>query len=328
MDAVRAGLVGVGWWGGVLFEGTLSASTIAVTTCHSRRDEPRRRFAQTHGIRSADRFEDLLEDPELDALIIATPHSSHADLVVAACDAGKHVFVDKPFVMSMAEGRRCLQAAERSNVTLQVGHQRRRQPANRRIRQMIEDGTLGTVVALEANFSGRGATRDADNWRLDPSERPLAGLTPFGVHAIDTFHSFVGGIRTVWASSTRPAGATRLDDAAILTFEFDSGAVGSLLTSTAVPSVNRIGVLGTDGNAWNHQDGARLLVQSASDRTPREEPTRHLDTIADQMAEFAHCVRTGARPEVDGDAGLRVVAVMEAAIASSSERRPMSVEPI
>jgi hypothetical protein len=68
--------------------------------------------------------------------MIATPHSTHADLVVAAAEAGKHIFVDKPFTLSVAEAKRASAAADRAGVVLQVGHNRRRQPATRRLKQL------------------------------------------------------------------------------------------------------------------------------------------------------------------------------------------------
>jgi predicted dehydrogenase len=268
-------------------------------------------------MRSADSFESMLEDPEVEAVIVATPHSTHADMVLAAAEAGKHVFVEKPFTMTVAEGRRCIDAAERAGVVLQVGHQRRRQAATRRLKDMVDGGELGTVIAAEANYSSPGGARsDPANWRQDPSERPLSGLTPFGVHVIDTFQYLLGPIGRVGAVSSRPFGKTSLDDAAVVTFEFMSGAIGTLLTSTAVPATMRLGVLGSAGAAWNDQDGKQLLIQPASERAPVVAEVDPVDAVADEMAEFARCVRSGGRPEVDGVAGLRVTAVMQAALES------------
>jgi predicted dehydrogenase len=316
MQPVRTGLIGVGWWGGELLRGARASGAVDIVSCHSRRAEARERFAAEHGLAAVDDLASMLADPELEAVMIVTPHSTHTELVVEACEAGKHVFVEKPFTLSVADGKRCVQAADAAGVVLQVGHQRRRQPANRRIRAMIDSGELGTVVALEANYSspGGGGRTDPDNWRQDPEERPLSGLTPFGVHVIDTFHSFVGPITEVSALAARPVGVTGLDDAAVLGFRFATGAVGTLLTSTTVPTTNRVGVLGTGGAAWNEQDGKRLLVQSVSERAPREERVEPLDVISDQLAEFGRCVRAGDRPEVDGYAGLAVAAVVEAAL--------------
>ncbi|HEY5684867.1 MAG TPA: Gfo/Idh/MocA family oxidoreductase [Acidimicrobiia bacterium] len=320
MEPVRAGLVGVGWWGGELARGARASGLVDVTACYSRTPESRDRFAAEHGMRPVADYRHMLEDPELDAILVVTPHSTHAELVVAACEAGKHVFVEKPLTLSVDEGRRCVDAAADAGVTLQVGHQRRRQPANRRIRSMIDAGEMGTVVALEANFSSPGGAgrADPDNWRQDPAERPLSGLTPFGVHVIDTFHSFVGPVTEVSALGTRPVGVTGLDDAAVLGFRFGSGAVGTLLTSTTVPATNRVGVLGTEAAAWNERDSARLLVQRSGEREPREVALEELDVIADQLGEFGRCVRTGARPEVDGEAGLAVAAVVEAALRAAA----------
>ncbi len=329
MEPVRVGLIGLGWWGSELLRGGGVAGTVAPVVCYSRSQESRESFAAERDIRAAASVEELIADPDVEAVIVATPHSTHVDYVMAALEAGKHVFVDKPFAMSVEGGRRCIAAAEEAGTVLQVGHQRRRQEANRRIKAMIDAGELGTVIALEANYSAPGGGNPSpDNWRQNPEERPLSGLTPFGVHVIDTFQSFVGPITGVCAISTRPFGKTSLDDGAILTFQFASGAIGTLLTSTTVPSTNRVGALGTAAAAWNDQDGQRLLIQEISEKAPREEPVGQTDTIAEQMADFARCIREGGTPEVNGAAGLRVVAVMEAALKSVKTGKLEDVEQI
>lgn len=77
-------------------------------------------------------------------------------------------------------------------------------------------------------------------------------------------------------------------------------------------------MLGTEAAAWNERDSARLLVQRSGEREPREVALEELDVIADQLGEFGRCVRTGARPEVDGEAGLAVAAVVEAALRAAA----------
>ncbi len=327
MEPVRVGLMGLGWWGNELLRGATSAGAVDLVTCYARTPETREAFAAERGIRSAASVEELISDPNIEAVIVATPHSTHVDYVTAAFAAGKHVFVDKPFAMTVEGARACMAAADVAGKVLQVGHQRRRQAPTRRIKQMIDAGELGSIIALEANYSAPGGGNPApDNWRQNPQERPLSGLTPFGVHVLDTFQYFVGPITHVSAISTRPFGKTALDDGAILNFQFANGAIGSLITSTAVPSTNRVGVMGTAGAAWNDQDGGRLLIQGIGDKAPTEHPTEQNDTIAEQMTDFARCVREGASPEVDANAGFRVVAVMEAALKSAKSGRLEEVE--
>lgn len=329
MDPVRVGLMGLGWWGNELLRGATAAGAVDLVTCYARTPDSRQAFAAEKVIKAAASVEELVSDPDIEAVIVATPHSTHVGYVTAALAVGKHVFVDKPFAMTVEGARQCMAAADQAGKVLQVGHQRRRQAATRRIKQMVDGGELGSIIALEANYSAPGGGNPApDNWRQNPEERPLSGLTPFGVHVIDTFQYLVGPITHASAISTRPFGKTALDDGAILTFQFANGAIGTLLTSTAVPSTNRVGVLGTAGAAWNDQDGARLLVQPVADKAPTEQPVEQNDTIAEQMTDFARCVREGATPEVDADAGFRVVAVMEAALKSAKSGKLEEVEQV
>ena len=328
MEPVKVGLIGLGWWGSELLRGAEAAGDIELVTCFARTPETRVAFAAERGIKAADSVEELVNDADIEAVIVATPHNAHVEQVTAALGAGKHVFVDKPFAMSADGARRCIAAAEEAGKVLQVGHQRRRQAPTRRIKEMIDSGELGSIIALEANYSAPGSNRTDDNWRFNPEERPLSGLTPFGVHVIDSFQYLVGPITAVSAISNRPFGKTALDDGAILTFRFANGAIGTLLTSTTVPSTNRVGVMGTEGAAWNDLDGERLLIQPVGDRSPTEHPVDQNDTIAEQMREFAANVRSGATPEVDGAAGFRVTAVLEAALRSAQTGKMEDVEQL
>lgn len=326
---MRLAVVGLGWWGSELVKGIRSTGIADVTTCYARTAATREEFAAQHELKAASSYEALLTDSEIDGLILATSHSSHADLVIEAAAAGKHVFVEKPFTLTVEAGRRAITAASEAGVVLQVGHNRRRQPANRRMKQMIGNGDMGQVVAVEANQSGsRGLTIDLSSWRTDPAESPLSGMTGMGVHQIDTMHYLLGPVRAVSARSNRIVKRTALDDASVLALEFASGVVGSLVTSYVAPSTVRIGVMGTGAAAWNELDGKRLVVQSISEKEPHEVDVQVLDTITDQLSEFASCIQTGKAPETGGLEGLRVVAVMEAAIAAAAHGGTVEVEDV
>ena len=328
-DKVRLGVVGLGWWGAELLNSALKTGIAEVTTCYARTESSRAAFAAEHRVIAAPSFEALLTDPAIDGILLATSHSSHANLAGEAIAAGKHVFVEKPFTLNVEEGMRVVKAAAAAGVVLQVGHNRRRQPANRRIKQMIDSGEMGQVVVAEANQSGaRGLTIDPGHWRTNPAESPLSGMTGMGVHQIDTMLYLLGPVRSVSARSNRIVKRTGLDDASVLALEFASGAVGALVTSYVIPATVRNGVMGTGAAAWNELDGRRLMVQKISDQEPAEVPVEVLDTVADQLVEFATCVRTGSVPETGGIEGLRVVAVMEAAISAAVSGETVEVEDV
>lgn len=188
---------------------------------------------------------------------------------------------------------------------------------------------MGQVVAVEANQSAsRGLTIDLRSWRTDPAESPLSGMTGLGVHQIDTFLYLLGRIEAVSARSNRIVKRTALDDASVLALEFANGVVGTLVTSYVAPPIVRIGVIGTGAAAWNELDGRRLLVQSIEEKEPAEVEIETLDTVADQLTEFATCIRTGKAPETGGLEGLRVVAVMEAAIAAAGQGGTVAVAEV
>jgi predicted dehydrogenase len=153
-------------------------------------------------------------------------------------------------------------------------------------------------------------------------------MTGMGVHQIDNMIYLLGPVRAVSARSNRLVKRTALDDASVVALEFVNGVVATLVTSYVAPSIIRLGVIGTGGAAWNELDGRRLMVQSISDKEPTEIEIEILDTVADQLTEFASCIQNSGAPETGGLEGLRVVAVMEAAIAAAANGGTVEVEDV
>jgi predicted dehydrogenase len=313
MDTVRLGLVGLGWFGGVLAKSARATGAAEVVACFSRSPEAREAFAAEHGCRAAGGLGELVGDTEIEGVILATPHSTHADLAVAAAGAGKHVFVEKPLTLTVAEAKRVAEAAERAGVRVQVGHNRRRQPANRRIKAMIDAGELGTVLQLEGVHTAAGGFKpDLPAWRKDPAECPHGGMTALGVHIVDTFHHFVGPAERVVAFSKQVAGYTDLDEATSVVLEYASGPVGTITTTYFTAPVVSLAVFGSEGAAWNEQDGAQLFTQARSEAVRMERDVDAVDTIVDELAEFVRVIRDVAEPETGIAQAIEVAAVLEA----------------
>ena len=313
MDTVRLGLVGLGWFGGVLAESARSSGVAEVVSSFARSADARAAFAERHGSRAVADLDQLLDDPEIEGVLVATPHSTHADLAVRAAEAGKHVFVEKPLTLTVADAQRVREAAERAGVRIQVGHNRRRQPANRRIKQMIDGGELGTVLQLEGVHTAAGGHKpDLPAWRKDPAECPYGGMTALGVHTDDTFHDFVGAADRVVAFSRKVAGFTDLDDATSVVIEYAAGPVGTITTTYFSAPVVSLGVFGSEGAAWNEEDGAELFTQARTETTRTRHDVETIDTIADEMAEFARVIRDGVDPETGIAEAIEVAAVLEA----------------
>ncbi|MGH2679988.1 MAG: Gfo/Idh/MocA family protein [Actinomycetota bacterium] len=317
MDTVRLGVVGLGWFGGVLATSARSSGVAEVVSCFARSADARAAFAEAHGARAVGDLDEMLADPEVDGVLVATPHSTHADIAVSAAEAGKHVFVEKPLTLTVADAKRVGEAATRSGVAVQAGHNRRRQPANRRIKAMIDGGELGAVLQLEGMHTAAGGHKpDLPAWRKDPAECPFGGMTALGVHTVDTFHYFVGPAARVTSFSARTQGFNDLDEATTVLIEYASGPIASINTSYFVPSVVSLSVYGSDAAAWNEEDGKRLYTQPRSEPGRSELEVETIDTMVDELAEFARSIRGEATPETGLAESIEVAAVLEAIGAS------------
>ncbi|MEK6709034.1 MAG: Gfo/Idh/MocA family oxidoreductase [Nitrospinota bacterium] len=324
---VRLAAVGLGGWGHVLADGALKSGACEIVSCFSRTQETRRAFAKKYGCRQANRLDDVLKDSEVEGVLIATPHSTHAGIICEAASAGKHVFVDKPLTLTVADARRSIRETARAGVVLQVGHHRRRLGATRRIRGMIEQGALGMLHQLEANFSIPNWQNPKPGWRTDPAERPAGGMTGQGVHMVDNFHYLAGPVKRLSAFSKKLLGRTSLNDVTSAIFEFESGPLGYLGTTLVIPKMINLSAFGTDGAAWSEEDGTRLYFQGRDENARKELPVEAGDPVAEQLKEFSRCIREGGRPETGGPEGLEVVAVLEAIIESMNTGRAVEVAP-
>ncbi len=325
-DKVRLASVGLGWWGGVLADGVEAGDEAEIVSCFARTPETRSKFAEARGAREAASYEELLADDEVEGILLATSHVSHADLIEAAAGAGKHVFVEKPFTLTVQDGKRALAAAENAGIVLQVGHNKRRQAANRRLKQLIESGELGSVIMIETHQTAPMALNFAgEYWRASRDESPLGSMTSLGVHMIDTMHYLMGPVARVFAFSNRVLDGPAIDHVTSLVLEFETGQHGYLGTSFVVPPTVSLTVRGTGGTAWNEEDGAKFYRQNPTGLGREVESVEIVDTVADEIAEFARAVRGGPAPETGGAEGLEVISVMAAALASSESGR---AEPV
>ena len=316
-EKVRLGSVGLGWWGGVLANGAAAGNEAAVVSCFARTPETRQKFADERGIRQASSFEEMLADDEIDGILLATSHVSHADLIEQAADAGKHVFVEKPFTLNVDDGKRAIAAAEKAGIVLQVGHNKRRQPANRRIKELIDSGELGSVVMVETHQNAPKALEfKSEYWRASREESPLGSMTSLGVHMLDTMHYLLGRVERVFAFSKTVLESPPIDHVTSIVLQFESGQQGYLGTSFVVSPTVDVTVRGTGGTVYNTEDGSKLFREASAGLGREQVEVETLDTIADQISEFARAIRGGPAPETGGAEGLEVISVLAAAVAS------------
>ena len=260
---LRAAIVGLGWWGKTLVEsvqGTsddirfVAGATRTASAEHSA-------FADEHGLRLEESLEALLADPDVDAVVLATPHSLHARQTVAAAEAGKHVFCEKPFALTKRDAETAAKAAERTGVVLGLGYNRRFHPEMVKLRERIRSGALGTVMHVEATMTFANALALSPTaWRASREETPAGGLTPMGVHAIDGMIDLCGDVDHVYCQSFRRAVEIDADDTTSVLLRMREGMSGYLGTMTATGPGFSFQVYGSQGSVrlegMTHRAGA------------------------------------------------------------------------
>jgi predicted dehydrogenase len=326
---VRVAAIGVGGWGKTLADAAARGTGLSIVACTSRSPESRAAFAKTYGCRDLPTYEAVLADHDVEGVVITTPHSLHTEQVVAAAQAGKHVFVDKPFALTVEGARRATEACRQAGVVLAVGHQRRRQPASRALKRLVDEGTLGRVAQIEGNFSADiGFALKPDMWRTVRAETPGGAMTNLGIHHVDTYQYLLGPITRVTAFVRRVAlTGVDIDDASSIVFEFASGGLGYLGTSWVHANrTETITLHGTEGQAWHEATGTRLFLARRGQKERTEEALAKTDPLVEELEEFARCVRSGTRPEVGGEEGIANTAVLEAIVESAETGRAVAVE--
>ncbi len=262
---IRAGMVGLGWWGKTIVESAAASDEIAFVAATTRTlSDDARAFCDAQGLRVADDYEALLADDELDAVVLATPHSLHADQVVAAAAAGKHVFCEKPFALTKADAQRAVAATQAAGVTLGLGYNRRFHPEMIKLRERIDSGELGTILHVEATMTFPNALAlTPDAWRAHRDETPAGGLTPMGVHAIDGMIDLCGPIDHVVAQSFRRVVAVDSDDTTSVLLRMRDGMSGYLGTMTATGPGFSFQVFGSGG--WVRLEGMTHVAGASSE---------------------------------------------------------------
>jgi predicted dehydrogenase len=262
---IKAAIVGLGWWGKTLVESAANSDLIRFVAGATRTINPEvEGFAKKHGLRLLPNYEAVLADREVDAVVLATPHSQHGAQVSAAAAAKKHVFCEKPFTLTKREAEDAVAAVRKSGVTLALGYNRRLHPEMIKLRDMIHAGELGTILHVEATMTFPNVLFiNPSHWRADKTETPLGGLMPMGVHAVDGMIDLCGPIDHVFAQSFRRAATIDADDTTSILFRMKEGMSGYLGTMTTTGPGFSFQVFGSKG--WLRLEGVTHVAGASSD---------------------------------------------------------------
>jgi len=318
---LNAAIIGMGAWGRVLVnsvQGRNGAGLRFVAGSTGNPDKARD-YAAEKGIRLHTGLDAVLADPQVQAVVLASPHGLHAEQVIAAAAAGKHVFVEKPFTLSKASAEAAVAACQRAGVVLALGHNRRFLPAVAEMKRMLEDGRIGTLLHVEGQFSGPGARAYKPGmWRADRAESPLGGMGGMGIHMVDMIINLAGRFRDVRVISKAQV-STTIDDTTAMLATLESGATVNFATLSLAPRLWRVALFGTAG--WAALHGHESLTYCGMDGTPGTTTFPVTDIEQAELEAFAAACAGGPAyplPVTEAIHGVSVFETMIHAAASGS----------
>lgn len=335
---IRIGVVGYGYWGPNLVRDFSRAPGSQVTAVCDLSAERLALARQAYpSIHTTHSYRELLADPRIDALVIATPASTHFDLALEALRAGRHVLVEKPMATGAEQARRLIEEAERRGLTLMVDHTPVYSGPVRKVKELIDSGELGQVQYYDAVRVNLGL--------FQPDVSVIWDLAVHDLSAID----FVLPARPIAVSATGMSHVPgACENIAYMTLFFEGDLIAHVHVNWLAPvKLRRIFVGGTRKmltcddldpieKVKVYDKGIRLADSVEASRPPRIE-YRAGDTWSPQLdstealrcetLHFLQCVEQGERPQTDGYAGLRVVHLLEAASRSIQQRgRPVDLD--
>jgi predicted dehydrogenase len=333
---VRAAILGLGRWGRSLVNSVQGKShDITFVAAHTRTRATAEGFCREKGIPFVGTYAEILADPAIDAVVLATPHSQHAEQVMQAAAAGKHVFVEKPMTLDLASARTAAEAARKAGVLLAVGFCRRFHPSIVEIRNRKTEGRLGAVVAMVGQHTtSTQSFIAADNWRSDPEEAPAGAMTAVGVHLMDHMIELGGRVRDVHCV-TGVRGAGPADDTTTILFTFEGGATATIFCSVATATNFSFTVYGSNGLA--EISGASLQsfrFVPVSERPPEgpvtAPPAEHLDfggfdMLNAELTAFARAIADKTAYPVPLTDVLHGMAVFDAVVRSAATKEVVRV---
>ena len=218
------------------------------TRAVSRNPDRLREFASWYQLEVVGELAQVLTDPTIGAVALATPHSLHCEQVIAAAQAGKAVFCEKPLTLTTTEAARAIEACRKAGVVLGVGTDKRFFPSLRELLQLVKGGELGRILHLEAHFSNEVAGT-ASEWRYSLEESPAGGMTGTGIHMIDVLVALAGPVRRVQALLLSHKPPPDPHDSLSALLEFTSGISGTLAMVRSTPAYFRLHAFGRNASA-------------------------------------------------------------------------------
>jgi predicted dehydrogenase len=339
-EPVRTGVVGLGYWGPNLIRNLndLEASELRwiCDLDRARLDTFARRYPN---VRPTREFEDLLADPELEAVAIATPVSTHFPLAMAALREGKHVFIEKPLAASVAEAQELASVATQRGLTLMPGHTFLYSPPVNMIRDLIRSGELGDVYFVSMSRVNLG---------LHQSDVSVAW--DLGPHDFSILRYWLEETPSHLSAMSRSCVFPSIPDIAFINLEYEQGVIAHVELSWLAPSKLRRTTIVGSNKMVVYDDVSNEPVRIFDSGVMLKDPqsfgefqlsyrtgeivspaVRPAEPLQLEMADFCNAVRTAAVPRSSSGLGVEVVRMIEAvdaSLASAGSRVPLNEDTV
>jgi predicted dehydrogenase len=332
---VRLGIVGMGYWGPNLARNLGTLESCELAWCCELDDDKRAHWESAYPqARFTPDLDDLLGDPDLAAVVVATPGSTHAKIGEQVLEAGKSCFVEKPLAHDTESAERLVRLADERGLVLMVGHLLCYHPGVRQLADLIGRGELGRIRYVHSQRLNLGKLRADEN-----------ALWSLGAHDVSVLLELADGEPVEVSARGEAFMREGVEDVVFAHIRFDSGLVTHLHLSWLDPhKVRRITVVGSERMAtlddmalerklsiWDNSFAS--LSDTYGEYITRSGPVHspmvlNTEPLRLECAHFVECLRTGERPHTDGVAGVRVVTVLEALQASlENEGAPVPAPP-
>ena len=308
-------VIGLGRIAGHFMPGTRATTNSQVTALVSGHRDKADRIAAEYGIPSTciysyENFDQIANNPAVDAVYVALPNSMHAEYTIRAAKAGKHVLCEKPMSINVAEAEKMIAACKAANVKLMIAYRCHYEPTNLKAVRIIREGSLGKVQAIESAF---GFDMGPNEWRTNKN---LAGGGPVfdvGIYSLNACRYLTAEepqhISAYASTIDHDPRFAEVEENVAWTMRFPSGIVASCATTYGAGMPGYYRVYGSKG--WLQVDqafvyeGLRLRAEYEGTQIDELNPARDPSQFQAEAEHFSHCVQNDLQPKSPGEEGLR-----------------------
>jgi predicted dehydrogenase len=329
------GIIGTGWVSSLVAQCIKTGRNTKLVAVVSRSKESANKFAAEYGISGAyNSLEEMLHNPEVEAVYVGTPNDLHATQTMQAAEAGKHVLCEKPMAPTVTECRSMIEVCKRHGVKLGINYDYRQHPAHIKAREIIASGELGRVINVNSQVCVRWQPRPAgsEKWFYRPGMVGHGAMSRIGVHRLDMMRFLLGQEAVeVGAYIGEVTGERPFEETGVVMLRFEKGVLATLHFSIEFPHGNndteingsKASLFMTGATLWSGQGGELHLKSDAIFTKYQFEKT---DMYRDSVEVFSKCIEDNTQPPATGMDGLRVAQICAAMFESINKKKIIELE--